>query len=163
AVYQVLSTGQQSLQLSSLGTAVGGTFNIGARMSQHIANLVIPQGVTAIDLSSTLKLSGTLTNSGSIYTVSLNPNRTNATISAANIVNLQGGLITSTLPAAGLSGFNGLSSKLSLTLNAMQDILNSGVISSAGNLSLTAGGQIVNALPTAASALNATQPVIQAL
>ena len=46
-----------------------------------------------------------------------------------------------------------------LTLNALGDINNAGVISSAGNLSLTAGGAITNALP---SGTTGPAPVMQA-
>src|SRR5438105_8938111 len=48
AVYQVLSTGQQSIQIGNLGNAIGGSFNMGANFAQYVSSLVIPQGVTAV-------------------------------------------------------------------------------------------------------------------
>src|SRR5205823_12738294 len=73
AVFQVVSTGQQSIQLGALGNAVGGSFSMGANFSQYVSNLVIPQGVTAVynaALSQALNLSGNLTNAGSLYALS---------------------------------------------------------------------------------------------
>src|SRR5262249_18696719 len=73
AVSQVLRTGQQSLIIGSAGNAVGGSLTIGSQLARHIASLVIPQGVTAIDLftrTSSINFSGNLTNAGSMYAVS---------------------------------------------------------------------------------------------
>src|SRR3990167_6994994 len=48
AACQVLSTGNQSLILSAMGNAVGGSFQITPCLSQYASNLLVPQGVTAI-------------------------------------------------------------------------------------------------------------------
>ena len=163
AVMQVLRTGSQSIQLGAQGNAVGGTFTINSRMAQHLNNLVIPQGVTAIDkltTTSTLNLAGNLTNAGNLYVVSNNPAFTTATINAINIANQKGALISTMLPAGLLSGYSNLVPNLSLQLNAINNIVNAGIIKSAGNLGLTAGGSIINALPTGVTGPN---PVLQAM
>ncbi len=163
AVFQVMRTGQQSIQLGSQGNAVGGSFTIGSRLSQHISNLVIPAGVTAVDnasRSSTLNLTGNLTNAGTLYVLSTNPAITTATISAANITNRQGALLTTVLPASGLPGFNNLVSSLNLNLTALQNIVNAGTISSSGSLTASAGGSIINALP---AGVTGARPVMQAV
>ena len=131
AVYQVLRTGTQSIQLGPQGNATGGTMAIGLRLAQHIGSLVIPHGVTVIDRAAVLNIAGTLTNSGSLYAAAGNPA---AGISATNILNQPGGLISTVLPASGLPGITGAVSNLSLNLMALNNIVNAGVISSAGNI-----------------------------
>lgn len=150
AAYQVLFTGQQSILLGAQGNAVGGSFNIGPRFSQYVSNLTVPQGVTAIQNAAsagTLSLVGNLTNAGTFYAVSTNPAFTTASISALNITNQQGAVLTSVLPTGGLPGFHGALANLNLSLNALNNIINSGTISSSSGLSIYAGGTITNALP----------------
>src|SRR6185295_14182442 len=109
AAYQVFSTGKQSLVLSALGNAVGGTFNIGSKFNQYVNSLVVPQNVTALGNFSNnpnLTLSGNLSNAGNFYAFSNYPNMTTAAITANNIANQRGGLMTTILPAAGLPGVN---------------------------------------------------------
>src|SRR5258708_6451450 len=79
-----------------------------------------------------------LTNAGNLYAVSTNPQMSNVTISATNIVTQAGALLTSVLPAGGLSGISGAISGLSLNLNALESIVTAGTIASAGALNLTA-------------------------
>ncbi len=157
AVFQVVSSGHQSITLDGTGAAVGGSFNIGPRFSQYVSSLVIPSGVTAVKNfanNSTLNLSGNLTNNGAFYAVSTNPAVTNATISAANIINQSRGLISSVLPAAGLPGFASAITALSLTLNATNNFYNAGIIRSSGSLTATAGGSITNAAGAVMQAVN---------
>jgi len=163
AAYQVFSVGQQSIVLGSLGDAVGGSFNIGPKFGQYVNNLVVPQGITAIQnasTSATLNLVGNLTNAGTFYAVSTNPAITSVSISALNIINQQGGLLTSVLPTGGIPGFSGALSGLNLNLTALNNIINSGTISSGGNLSMYAGGTITNALP---AGITAVSPTLMAL
>ena len=163
AVYQVISTGHQSILLGAQGNAVGGTFSIGPQFSNYVSSLVIPQGVTAVKdfgLSSSLSLTGNLTNAGHLYALSTNSGITNGTIAAANITNQTTGLISSVLPVGLASGYSSLVPNLSLTLNAVNNLVNAGIIHSAGSLTATAGGSITNALP---SGVIGSLPVMQAL
>jgi hypothetical protein len=147
AVQQVISTGQQSIQLTAAGNAVAGTFRVDQGASQHVSHLVIPAGVTAIHdggVKEALNLTGNLVNAGNLFAISSDAAVTNVTFSAVNIINQPGALLSSILPAAGLPGIASAVSNLSLTLEALQDIINAGTISSAGNLSMSAGGAIVN-------------------
>ncbi len=160
AVYQVASTGQQSILLGEFGNAVGGSFNLGPRFSQYVSSLVIPSGVTAVrdfGTASALNLTGNLTNAGSFFAVSSNSAVTDAVISVANFSNQQGALLTSVLPI-GFSGAGNAVNNLNLTINAINNIFNAGTISSAGNLTASAGGFIMNALSPSAPA-----PVMQAM
>lgn len=163
AVYQVMSTGQQSILLGSLGNAIGGTFNIGAKFNQYVSSLVIPRGVTAIQnaaVNSNLSLTGNLTNSGSLLGVSTSQDYSSLLISAQNIFNRQGALISTVLPSGGIAGLTGAIPSLNLTLSALQNIVNYGSITSSGNLNLSAGNSIINALPTGTSG---TAPLMQAM
>src|SRR5262249_37071478 len=60
---------------------------------------------------------------------------------------------------AGIAGLGNLLSGVSLSLNVINNIINNGTISSAGNLNLTAGGMISN---TPAVGSNGPAPVITA-
>ncbi len=161
ALFQVLNEGKQSIVLSDLGSAVGGSFQVNPSLAPAGLNsLLVPQGVTAIQASATLNLLGNLTNMGSIYAVSQNPQITTSYISAANIFNQQGGLISSVLPSTGLPGITSAVGNLSLHLTAVQDIINAGSIIAAGNLTAVAGGSIINALPAGVTGVS---PVMQAM
>lgn len=57
-----------------------------------------------------------------------------------------------------MAGFNNFAS-LNLTLNAINNIINAGTITSGAGLTMTAGNSIVNALP----GVSAVSPIIQAI
>lgn len=162
ALSQVLQPGgQQTIVVAATGNAVGGSVNL-AQFSNNLATLHIPQGVIAVSdaAAGPLSISGNLTNSGSLYALSTNSAITSAVISASNIFNSQGALLTSILPSGGLTGFGNAISGLNLSLNAVNDIINAGTISSAGSLNMSAGGSIISALP---QGVTGTQPIMQAL
>src|SRR6185369_10849840 len=76
-------------------------------------SLTIQSGSTyVIDFTrpstSTINLIGNFTNAGIVYVVTTNPALTSATISASNIFNLHGALLTTVLPVGGLPGFTSL-------------------------------------------------------
>jgi hypothetical protein len=147
AAYQVVSTGQQSLILGPGGNAVGGSMTLGARAGQLFNGLTVPAGVVVLDniaRSTSLNFSGNLVNSGAVYVFSSNPLNTTASITAQNIFNQGGGLISSVLPPGTLPGSLNGARTVNLSLNALQDIVNAGSIVSSGVLSLSAGGSIVN-------------------
>ena len=143
AVYQIFSTGQQSIILGPQGNAIGGSLNIGAQFSNYVSSLTVPQNVSVVSnagLNPNLNLTGALVNAGTMYVYSNVAGVSTANISASSIVN--SGLLSSVLPAqlAALGSIAGLN----LNLMAQQNIMNSGIISAAGNLSMTAGGNISN-------------------
>ncbi len=142
AVRQAVTGQEQSLVINSQGSATAGTFIINPHMSQMISSLVIPQGVTIVDLtrSGTLNLTGNITDAGSLYVTSINHALNTVTIDASNIYVLAQGLISDVLPAA----IQPASALLNLNLMATNNITNAGTISSGGSLSLTAGGSITN-------------------
>ncbi len=162
ALSQVLQPGgNQSIVLAGTGAAIGGTVSL-AGFANHLSNLHIPTGVTVISdaAAGPLNISGNLTNSGALYAISTNTAYTSALISASNIFNTQGALLTSILPTGGLAGFGSAISGLHLSLTAVHDIINAGTISSAASLTMSAGGSIVNALPMG---ISGAQPVLQAI
>lgn len=147
AATQVMQTGRQTLLLSTAGAAVGGYANT-TTFAGNLAALTVPSGVSITHDFATgvLNLSGNLVNSGRIYAVSTDNGVSLASITAENISNLTGGLLTTVLPIGSpvLSGFGYLRPFLSLSLNANNNVLNQGVISSSGSLTVTAGHSIIN-------------------
>lgn len=151
AIQQVISTGNQTILLSATGTASGGTLSMSTLPSTGISNLIVPSGVVTLYDSAkapVLNVTGTLSNSGQFYLFSTDQAVTSATINATNIYNY--GLMSSILPQ-GLVSIP-IVSQFSFILNATQNIFNSGVISSAGNLGIIAGNSVINqTLPNASA------------
>ncbi|MBY0550266.1 MAG: hypothetical protein K2W95_23515, partial [Candidatus Obscuribacterales bacterium] len=162
AVQQVLNGNQQSIMLNSAGAAIGGHIDITSIGTSNLQNLVVPTNVSALynfgASSSPLNISGNLVNNGSFFGYSTNNAVSTAVLSANNIFNNQGGLLSTVLPSS--INITGAISGLSLSLNAITNIINAGTISSAGNLTAIAGGSIVNALPAGATGM---APIMQAM
>ncbi len=138
-------TGQQ-LVLNGQGAATGGSVRfdtIGAIAS----SIAIPQGVTALNDfgAGALHLTGNFINSGTFYAASSSQTTSMAAISALNIINGPGALLSSFAPQNLLATFNlaPSGSPLGLNLIAAHDIVNSGTIT-ASTLNLAAGGSIIN-------------------
>ena len=151
ALQQVLNTGTQSILLGNQGNAVGG--NVFLPASQPLSSLSVPQGVTVLGdfAKSSLVMSGNLINSGTIYAYTSNPAVTSANIFAQNINNNSTGLISSIIPAGLFSSVS--PGNLSLSLFALQNIVNNGSITSSANLTLAAPNLISNLTTTNTSAL----------
>lgn len=133
AVRQVVNTGNQYLHLSDQGAATGGGFHVSYYAANGINNLVIPEGVRASQnaaLLQSLNLTGNLTNNGTFNVFSSDAAVTSATVSAVNICNNANAVISSTLA--------------NLTLSAVNNIVNSGTITSTGSVAMTAGNSISN-------------------
>jgi hypothetical protein len=162
ALNQVLGSGRQVVNLNSLGAAISGNVNLVSDIARDASSLVIPRGVTALgDFSrvAALNVGGNLVNFGNLYAYSTSAATTVATINADSILNNQGALISTVLPAGSLGLTNTIAS-LDLSLKAVNDIANAGVITSSGSLNLVAGNQVVNALPSGATG---AAPIIQAV
>lgn len=139
-------------------TVAEGTQIIDAAQLQSAGGLSVLAGATAvIDFASAanLVLPGNFVNAGTVYAASSSAGVATAALTANNIYNQSGALLTTVLPANGIAGFTSALSSLNLNLTAVQDIINQGVISSAGNLTMQAGGSIVNA-GTMSAALSAS-------
>ncbi len=137
-----------SLTLDEKGRATGGTFSFNSLTSTlsqaNISKVIIPEGVTAFgDFSANadLQLGGDLVNRGTVIGFSTNSANQTGSLSANNIINRSGATISTGAgsPTNSIANF-------SLILNATKDIVNSGSITSGGNLTLNAGNSIVNAL-----------------
>jgi YVTN family beta-propeller protein len=142
ALSQIISTGHQSLILGAAGNAVGGSVNI---TGQSLSSLVIPTGVKVLDnvAGSSLTLTGGLINSGSLFLYSTSSGASTASLTAADIINEKGGLLSSVVPASLLAGLTSIPA-LSLNLSALNNLINAGIISSSGGINLTAGNSITN-------------------
>ena len=162
AVQEVLSTGHQTIILASSGRAMCGSVQLTSSLVQQASDLVIPKGMTVFDdfaQTGNLNLQGSFSNAGKFYAISSSPQVTSAAISAVNIFNQKGALISSVLPSSSPGGLSTLVNSLSLSLNAANNISNAGTITSAGNLTLKAGTSIINALP---AGVTGPSPVMQA-
>lgn len=145
AVRQVINTGAQAVLLNSDGMAIGGSVSINSNLMQRLVNLLIPQGVTALlnfTGGASINMSGNLTNSGQLFALAQNGTPA-AVIQATNITNNAGSVISSVLPST-LSGGD-FNQALNLDLRAAQNIVNAGQIVSAGDLTMAAGGSLINA------------------
>ncbi len=160
AASQVLSNNYQGLKLGDLGQAVGGRASLSAGVLQSVNDLVIPQNVRLwgdFSANANFSVSGNLTNSGKLYAYSTSPQASPASFNANNIYNQVGGLISTVLPPAALGA--GFAATLDLSLTALGDIVNAGTITSSGNLTVSAGGTVTNALPQGATG---AAPLMQA-
>ncbi len=152
AIKQVMSGGQQSLSVNSQGAAIGGNFSLKGMFNSRINDLVVPENVSALSGARSLaRLSGDVTNYGSIYLVSGNRGQSGL-VSADDITNSIGGLITTDLSSSAFASLNGAQRALDLTVLAVNDITNLGAITSSGSLTLaTARGSIFNIATAGAS------------
>ncbi|MBS1996194.1 MAG: hypothetical protein JSS86_07790 [Cyanobacteria bacterium SZAS LIN-2] len=138
AAEQVLTTGSQSIQINSRGQAVGGVFNLTGNLLSAIdhaaggaiGSLTVSRGVQVIDTVGNLSLAGRFVNFGTFQTASDAVGATD-TISAGRIVNAAGGKIESYNGGGGLFG-------AALALAATESITNSGTISNASNITMSA-------------------------
>lgn len=156
ALQQVMASGRQQLTVGAGGNATGGSLLV-TNTSQPGGGIVVPSGVVLRDAATVLNLTGNLVNSGTIFASPLNftsSSLATMTINAANIFNQVGGVIT-TVPLTGTAS----APPVNLILSAVSNIVNAGRISSSGDLTLSAGGTITNALP---SGVTGPQPVMQA-
>lgn len=135
AVKQVLSGGNQSLDLGKNGAAIGGSVDLAALTDgnavMRASALTVASGVTAygdFGKGSDFRLTGDLNNFGSVETFSSNL-RNDGAIRADDINNYRGATISSTT---------------NLTLDAAGNLTNDGAIVSLQGLSLTAGGEVRN-------------------
>lgn len=146
AFMQSTAPGGQQLVVNSQGIATGGALRLDT-LGTTASSIAIPQGVTALHDFSTaaLNLTGNFVNSGNFYAASSLPSTSMAAISALNIVNGPGALLSTFAPQNLLAGFNLSSSgaPLALSLTAAGNIVNSGTIT-ASALNMTAGGSIIN-------------------
>ena len=160
AVHQVLRSGTQNLMIGADGSAVGGTMVLGAHLANRLGGLVVPENVSIINRAANVNLVGNMMNSGNIYAVSNNPAMTTSSLSALNIINNQGATISSMLPSNIAALYGNVLGNLNLNLSAINNIVNAGSILSSGQLAMTAGGSIINALPTG---MTGPTPIMQAL
>ncbi|MBS1990830.1 MAG: hypothetical protein JSS83_09955 [Cyanobacteria bacterium SZAS LIN-3] len=159
AIKQVLTDKSQGLVINSQGAASGGHFSINSVASPKLLELVIPSDVIGVDNFSSrnqLAIGGNLINYGSIVGIATDNRNSSGVISAHNINNQSTGVISTQLTATILAALgsdanlNVLSLSIghdsgnaSLTLSAINDITNSGTVTSAGALNLVSGSGVI--------------------
>ena len=121
ALSQVLSTNHQSLVLDALGQGVGGSLNT-TTLGNQVNNLEVSSGVTLVDNSKALILTGNLANYGDIVFGG------SGNLQANNILNEGSGLISSSgslgittnvlINEGGLYGANGVNINAPVVYNA---------------------------------------------
>ncbi|MBU6455006.1 MAG: hypothetical protein KGS72_24765 [Cyanobacteria bacterium REEB67] len=164
AIKQVLAGGSQSLTLNDSGAAVGGSFSINSVASGHVSELVVPSGVVALDYANGSKgqsIVGDILNYGTIYGVATRGQGNLISLTAKDIVNESGGIISTKMSNAILSTLGGVSSAVNLTLSSVDDISNAGQIVSSGSLTLSTGsGNLTNSglLSAAIGNININSP-----
>jgi adhesin HecA-like repeat protein len=143
AVKQVLSGGNQSLNVSRNGAASGGSVDLSALTDGNTvmkaSALTVASNVTAygdFGKGSDFRLTGDLNNFGSVQTFS-STSRNEGAIRADDINNYSGASI---------------SSATNLTLDAQRNLTNDGVIVSQEGLTLKAGGEVRNSGVVSAAA-----------
>ncbi|MBI4533246.1 MAG: hypothetical protein HY711_04795, partial [Candidatus Melainabacteria bacterium] len=131
---QQVAAGQQSIELSALGAAMGGVFDLCvADHCADISNFVLPQGVTAMGgaqlANSTLSIDGLVNIQGNLLLQSVL-----SSVTVGDLLVSQTGRISSQVvdPANTLS------------IVSASNIVNNGLISSIGNLNLTVGQALTN-------------------
>lgn len=160
ALYQTNANGNQSLVLGISGNAIGGLFNITPQIAgAGLDRVIIPSGVTAINSAEVLSVVNSFTNSGNFYVITNNPSQVAATIAAQSIYNQSNGVLSTVLPPT--LGIASANPKLSLVLDAVDEFVNAGTVTSAGNLTLLAGNSILNqGVLSAATHINLSAPII---
>jgi adhesin HecA-like repeat protein len=149
AVMQVMH-GSQSLLLNSMGAAIGGSLILNSKNVQNLSSLVVPKNVTleaiGYTASKPLKVTSTVSDSGSIYAVQGSAN-------VSSVLDLGGlnigatGLLSGSLPS--VLNTNGRFASSGLILNLISatrggNLVNSGQISSPGDLKINSTGTIAN-------------------
>lgn len=136
AVKQALDGGQK-IEVDRAGRASGGSVDLGSLTSgntvMRASNLVVPENVTTYGdfaKGSDFRLSGGLSNHGTVQVLSSERSVRGGAIRANDISNYNGALISSTAD---------------LHLDAARNLTNNGDILSTGSLTLSAGGQLNNA------------------
>ncbi len=146
AAKQVLTGTAQTLNLTQTGTATGGTFSLNSVISPRVNEIVIPQNVSALSVSTNHNpfRATDIINYGSIYVAPQSIAGNSARLSASEINNLPTGLISSDFSAGAFSSM-GYANSINLALHALNNITNYGTISSSGSLNLsTTYGAISN-------------------
>lgn len=150
AAKQVLAGQGQKLELDSAGKAVGGAVDFASITFRNdrlkVDDLNIPVNVTAYgDFSKNqiFSVTGDLTNAGNVYAFSSGQHVRRSTFAADNVINHEGGVITTDVSAVNeLASFGSKATNLNIKGN--DRVLNSGTISSSGSLNISAGTLVEN-------------------
>ncbi|HEY9791871.1 MAG TPA: hypothetical protein V6D22_15810, partial [Candidatus Obscuribacterales bacterium] len=139
AVSQIVSVGHQSIQLGLHGNAVGGSFVFNPASGVNLSALSVPQNVTGIinfQQATPLTITGGLSDLGSLFALTVNPSINSVSINARDVGVGAGARLSTVLPPGGISGFADARNDLSLVLSASHSLVNNGIISAAGDLTL---------------------------
>ncbi len=157
ALRQVAANHAQGLILDATGVATGGQ----ARIGSNFNNVVIPENVTLVaNAARGVNVTNNLTANGILFGQS--PIATTFNVNAGNVFIGSAGSITTMTPTA-LQGLVQQAAAVNLNIVSAGNIINQGAVTSSGNLSMTAGGSITNALQsTVAQTIQQSLPTISA-
>ncbi|MDR3615253.1 MAG: hypothetical protein P4L53_16970 [Candidatus Obscuribacterales bacterium] len=145
ALDQIMSNGSQSLIVNGQGAATGGLVTLQEGSVAGVSALIVPTGVTVdavgYTASNPLNVTGPIHINGTLLNLEQSSSAT-AVLNASNISVSHSGSITDILPS-NLSYLNAMSAS-GLTINAINNVLNQGSITSGGVLNINAGGSISN-------------------
>ena len=157
-IQQTLTHSSTDLVLNSSGVATGGNFSLNGRTEANASEIVVASGVTALDSSKSLNLSGNLVNYGTIDAVSLILRLSQIRFLPKTSQMKRAQKLRHSCPTICWQIAPNAVSGVNLTLNAANNLTNSGVISSAGNLTLNTGsGSITNNAGAVVKAANRCQ------
>lgn len=145
AVHQVASGGQQTLAVNALGAATSGYLTLSADSGLHIDDLRVPYNVQLNVVGYTdanpLSISGDARIAGSVYSLQNSAN-TGAVINADSVHVTHSGQWSGSAPTDGTA--TGTYSSTSMTFNVDYEVANLGKILSPGELTINAGGSVLN-------------------
>lgn len=162
ALQQVLSSGNQQVNLDLAGRAVSGLVNLSS-ISTQISQLVIPTGVSALanSSSSVLNITGILNTQGRLIGLPAGQEQA-LRIQAEAVYVAPGASITTIVPADILKQISPQAGTVDLWLMSLTNVFNAGSITSSGQVNVIAQGSIVNQLPAGYSGPAAT-PIIMGM
>ncbi len=157
----MIATGGQKLGLDGSGRAVSGAVDLSGLTpgdkTMKVSDFVVPTNVLAsgdFGKQGDVRITGDLINNGSIQAFSSDKNFTSATIRADNITNNADASISSVLNQ-NTRDLGGVVSDLGLNLRADDSLKNYGSITSAGDLTLSSGKELINSgIASAQSSVN---------
>lgn len=145
AAFSAIQGSNQTLLLNAQGVATGGSWNLSSTSVNNLSSLVVPSGVqlNAIGYNSAvpLNVTGNVNIAGLMHSLQTAPN----IMSVLNMGNLNvasGGVLSGHLPSA--ANLPGLFASAGMQLNVAGNVLNQGLISTPGALSIIASGYISN-------------------
>ncbi|MBK9140851.1 MAG: S-layer family protein [Candidatus Melainabacteria bacterium] len=167
AVTNLLQAGAQSILLNDQGQAIGGSLTLTPQTFETTANLNVPESVSLnlinFNSSSPFSLAGDAVINGAVYSFHDTAN-VSSVLNLGSLTVTTTGLLSGNVPTSNFFSSNTFSSLFpssALLIYAASSVVNNGLISAPGALTINAGAQILNSgiISGASVALNAGQQI----